>query len=116
MVRVTVNIINTEGYRGLYAGLSVALLRQLTYSTVWFGVYEDLNVRLHIYGDADTPSHLLLIPLSALSGFMGGVAGNPADIVNVRMQADGMLQIFKVEDLGVTATTVCSPVDVIKLV
>jgi dicarboxylate transporter 10 len=25
-----------------------------------------------------------------------------------------MLQIFKVEDLGVTATTVCSPVDVIK--
>ncbi|KAM5360172.1 hypothetical protein ACJZ2D_013933 [Fusarium nematophilum] len=88
MSKVAIRITHTEGYRGLYAGLSAALLRQLTYSTIRFGVYEDLKVRLHLSGQGDTNSKFLLIPLSAMSGLMGGIAGNPADVVNVRMQSD----------------------------
>lgn len=33
----------------------------------------------------------VLIPAAAVSGFVGGVVGNPADIANVRMQNDGSL-------------------------
>lgn len=33
----------------------------------------------------------ILIPAAAISGFIGGVIGNPADIANIRMQNDGSL-------------------------
>ncbi|KAH6991618.1 mitochondrial carrier domain-containing protein [Fusarium venenatum] len=182
IVGMTTHVITTEGYLGLYAGLSAALLRQFTYSTVRFGVYEHLKSRLSHDSEALSHSPQMLICLSALSGFLGGVVGNPTDVVNVRMQSDmsrppgkrrnykhaldGVLRIVKVEgpgslfrgvganairaslmnssqlasyDLvkssgiktfgmaddtkthlvasftaGITATTVCSPVDVVK--
>lgn len=86
MVRTFTYIIRNEGILGLYAGLSAALLRQLTYSTVRFGVYEDLKAR---FTTADShPSTLGLIAMSSTSGFLGGIAGNPGDILNVRMQSD----------------------------
>ncbi|EXA33074.1 hypothetical protein FOVG_15679 [Fusarium oxysporum f. sp. pisi HDV247] len=87
MAGMATRVITTEGYAGLYAGLSAAILRQFTYSTIRFGVYEDLKSRLsHDTGTSHSP--MVLICLSALSGFIGGVAGSPADIVNVRMQSD----------------------------
>ncbi|CAG9946910.1 unnamed protein product [Clonostachys rosea f. rosea IK726] len=81
-------ILLTEGFTGLYSGLSAALLRQMTYSTVRFGVYEDLKIRLRAGRPVERGSGTMLIPLSAFSGFIAGVVGNPADIVNVRMQSD----------------------------
>lgn len=60
----------------------------MSYSTVRFGVYEHLKSRLNLEERNAPQSHLLLIPLSAVSGALGGVAGNPADVVNVRMQSD----------------------------
>ena len=68
-------------------------MRQLTYSTVRFGVYEDLKVRFApppdpVTGKSPPTSMLNLILMSAASGALGGIAGNPADILNVRMQAD----------------------------
>ncbi|KAF5678578.1 mitochondrial dicarboxylate transporter [Fusarium denticulatum] len=85
---MTSQVIIAEGCAGLYAGLSAALLRQFTYSTIRFGVYEDLKSRFSRDTGNSPHSTAMLISLSALSGFMGGVAGNPADIVNVRMQSD----------------------------
>ncbi|KAF5024133.1 hypothetical protein F66182_3767 [Fusarium sp. NRRL 66182] len=87
-IRMAAHIVTNEGYLGLYAGLSAALLRQFTYSTIRFGVYEDLKSRLHHGTEKEAHSLSTLIWLSALSGFLGGVAGNPADMVNVRMQSD----------------------------
>lgn len=60
----------------------------MTYSTLRFGVYEDLKTRFGAVGAAQQGSSTLLIPLSAISGFIAGIAGNPAEIVNVRMQSD----------------------------
>lgn len=40
IVRSTVGIIRKQGILALYNGLSASLLRQLTYSTIRFGVYE----------------------------------------------------------------------------
>lgn len=86
------HILRNEGPRGLYSGLTASLLRQLTYSTVRFGIYEDLKVRFAPERTAENPnpkpSTLNLILQSSIAGFFGGIAGNPADVLNVRMQSD----------------------------
>ena len=82
-------IVRNESVLGLYSGLSASLLRQITYSTVRFGVYEDLKRR---FAPQDKkPSLPLLIGLSTFSGFLGGISGNAADVTNVRMQQDQAL-------------------------
>lgn len=43
MLGTMVKIARTEGPLRLYAGLSASILRQATYSTVRFGVYEKLK-------------------------------------------------------------------------
>lgn len=84
-----VHILHSDGLLGLYSGLSASLLRQLTYSTTRFGVYEELK---EIFSTArHEPSFPALIAIASASGLMGGVAGNPADVLNVRMQHDAAL-------------------------
>lgn len=61
----------------------------MTYSTTRFGVYEDLKSRLTT--PSSRPSFLALVAISSTSGFLGGLAGNPADVLNVRMQNDAAL-------------------------
>ncbi|OCK75337.1 MC family mitochondrial carrier protein [Lepidopterella palustris CBS 459.81] len=92
MLSTFIHIYRTQGISGLYTGLSASMLRQLTYSIVRFGVYEDLKIR---FASTQTPSNpgtnlsfLSLIAMSSTAGFLGGIAGNPADVVNVRMQSD----------------------------
>lgn len=79
-------IFRHEGARGFYQGLSASLVRQVTYSTIRFGLYEEL--KQHISPHAGT---IGLITLASCSGFVGGLAGNLADVVNVRMQNDAAL-------------------------
>ncbi|OTB03381.1 hypothetical protein M426DRAFT_321752 [Hypoxylon sp. CI-4A] len=83
------HIVREQGPRGLYNGLTASLLRQMTYSTVRFGVYEELKNRTTPEGTK--PSLPLLIGLSTFSGFLGGISGNAADVTNVRMQQDPAL-------------------------
>lgn len=82
-------VVRNESLLGLYSGLSASLLRQMTYSTVRFGVYEELKQRYTPEGQK--PGLPLLIGLSCFSGFLGGISGNAADVVNVRMQQDRAL-------------------------
>ncbi|KAK4039136.1 mitochondrial carrier domain-containing protein [Parachaetomium inaequale] len=92
-----VHILKHNGPRGLYNGLSASLLRQITYSTTRFGIYEELKSRFtSSKTDPDTgkpkpPSLPLLIAMASTSGFIGGIAGNAADVLNVRMQHDAAL-------------------------
>lgn len=87
-----------EGFLALYNGLSASLLRQATYSTVRFGVYEELK---EVYSEPGKPLSLgQLILMASASGWyvyhhgqtsdirIGGAIGNPADVLNVRMQND----------------------------
>ncbi|KAI9697190.1 MAG: Mitochondrial dicarboxylate transporter [Candelina mexicana] len=74
----------------IHPQLSASLLRQLTYSTTRFGVYEELKA-LSTTPTTTNPSFLTLLALSSTSGFLGGIAGNPADVLNVRMQHDAAL-------------------------
>ncbi|KAF4537290.1 Mitochondrial dicarboxylate transporter [Lasiodiplodia hormozganensis] len=84
-----VHVAKTDGVTGLYRGLSASLLRQITYSTTRFGIYEQLKTSMTT--PTSTPSMPTLIALSSASGFLGGIVGNPADVLNVRMQHDAAL-------------------------
>jgi dicarboxylate transporter 10 len=94
-----VHIVKHNGLRGLYSGLSASLLRQITYSTTRFGIYEELKSRFASAKSPDPstgkpaapPSLPLLIAMASASGFVGGFAGNAADVLNVRMQHDAAL-------------------------
>lgn len=89
MTGTFVHVFKHDGFLGLYRGLSASLLRQLTYSTTRFGVYEELKSE---FASPDTPLALpVLIAAASVSGFLGGIAGNPADVLNVRMQHDAAL-------------------------
>lgn len=61
----------------------------MTYSTTRFGIYEEL--KQDFTTQASSPSFPALIAVASASGFLGGVAGNPADVLNVRMQHDAAL-------------------------
>ena len=69
--------------------LSASILRQLTYSTTRFGVYEKLKEMQS--NSTKIPSFPVLVAMSSVSGFLGGIVGNPADVLNVRMQHDAAL-------------------------
>lgn len=91
MAQMFVHVFREHGIRGLYKGLSAAQLRQLTYSTTRFGVYETLKERITGNTPNSQPSVGSLILISSIAGFSGGVIGNPADVLNVRMQHDAAL-------------------------
>ncbi|KAJ1922214.1 hypothetical protein H4219_000076 [Mycoemilia scoparia] len=83
------SIYKNEGPLGFYSGLSAAVFRQLTYSTVRFGVYDTLKQH---YQDENGKTPMgTTIAIGLVAGMFGGIAGNPGDVVNVRMQNDGSL-------------------------
>ncbi|KAJ3036361.1 Mitochondrial dicarboxylate transporter [Rhizophlyctis rosea] len=84
------SLLHTEGPLALYAGLSASLLRQATYSTARFAVYDELKAYFARDGVV-TPAESLLA--STVAGVIGGFIGTPADIVNIRMQNDGKLPV-----------------------
>ncbi|PBP20300.1 hypothetical protein BUE80_DR008955 [Diplocarpon rosae] len=88
MVGTFGHIMKTDGLPGLYRGLSASLLRQITYSTTRFGIYEQLKS-----AQSSKPTFPTLIAMASASGFIGGVVGNPADVLNVRMQHDAALPV-----------------------
>ncbi|KHC58453.1 solute carrier family 25 (mitochondrial dicarboxylate transporter), member 10 [Candida albicans P75010] len=92
-------IITKEGVFKIYSGLTASLLRQATYSTARFGIYEFLKEQ-YMESIATTggteqkkPSTAVLLPMSMIAGALGGLVGNPSDVVNIRMQNDSTLPI-----------------------
>lgn len=92
LVSMAIQIVKTEGITKLYSGLTASLLRQATYSTVRFGIYELLK---EAYQESykSMPTTSTLLPMSMVSGALGGLVGNPSDVVNIRMQNDSSLPV-----------------------
>lgn len=78
-----------EGVRGLYIGISASVLRQMTYSLTRFAAYEEIKhmVAPHYSGPEAVPVWLK-IAAAGMAGAVGGIAGNPADVILVRMTSD----------------------------
>ncbi|KAG7379674.1 hypothetical protein PHYPSEUDO_008309 [Phytophthora pseudosyringae] len=91
LVTAVRRILKRQGLRGLYQGISGGTMREGTYSTMRFAVYhylKDEAVRRND-GQAISTGHNVLLGMTG--GVVGGAFGNPADIVNIRMQADSRL-------------------------
>lgn len=84
--QMIVKIYRSDGIRGFYNGISASLLRQLTYSTTRFGMYE--TIKKTFPGDSTTIPFYQKALIAGLSGACGGWVGTPGDMVNVRMQND----------------------------
>ncbi|XP_023752255.1 mitochondrial uncoupling protein 3 [Lactuca sativa] len=86
--QVAADIVRNEGVTGLYKGLSPALIRHIFYTPIRTVGYEQLR---HAFLSDD--SQPLSLPSKALiggfSGVIAQVVASPADLVKVRMQADG---------------------------
>lgn len=82
----TAHIIRSEGILALYSGLSASLLRQLTYSTTRFAIYE--VAKQQVAPNGESIPFLTRLSLAAVAGFTGGLVGTPGDMINVRMQND----------------------------
>ncbi|EEU42396.1 uncharacterized protein NECHADRAFT_79923 [Fusarium vanettenii 77-13-4] len=90
VLETIVHILRNEGVSGLYRGLSAGLLRQLTYGSTRFAIYESIKEQSSKQGGGPAPMTILL-PGAFLSGACGALVGNPADLANVRMQNDRSL-------------------------
>jgi len=86
IIRTGIRVTKTEGLLALYKGLSASLLRQATYTTARFGLYLKIKEVLEKTGPMPWYSKLAA---SMLAGSGGAIVGSPADVVLVRMQADG---------------------------
>ncbi|XP_022911252.1 mitochondrial dicarboxylate carrier [Onthophagus taurus] len=84
MGQMAIHVVKTQGFFSLYNGLSASLLRQLTYSTTRFGIYEYMKS----VSDPNDMTFVKRVGMAAVAGAAGGLVGTPADMVNVRMQND----------------------------
>ncbi|XP_065354218.1 mitochondrial dicarboxylate carrier-like [Calliphora vicina] len=85
LVETIGHIYAAGGLKGFYRGMSASLLRQLTYTTTRFGIYESGKQYIDFRNIGQT------LALATTAGFCGGVVGVPTDMVNVRMQNDSKL-------------------------
>ncbi|CAK6438619.1 unnamed protein product [Pipistrellus nathusii] len=87
MTGMALQVVRSDGVLALYNGLSASLCRQMTYSLTRFAIYETVRDRLAQGSEGPLPFYKKVL-LGAVSGFIGGFVGTPADMVNVRMQND----------------------------
>ncbi|OWM89527.1 hypothetical protein CDL15_Pgr024275 [Punica granatum] len=88
--RVAAEILRRQGPLGLYQGLSPAIIRHLFYTPIRIVGYEtQRNAAGEGSGGAlSLPGRALI---GGISGVIAQVVASPADLVKVRMQADGRL-------------------------
>jgi len=84
------DMMKNEGMGGFYKGLSAGLLRQVVYTGARLGLYDIFTDAAKSPGEKTMP--FWKVSACALSaGGIAAVAGNPADLSLIRMQADSML-------------------------
>ncbi|GKU90285.1 hypothetical protein SLEP1_g4293 [Rubroshorea leprosula] len=81
------NIIKTEGFKGLYHGLSPTILALLANWTVYFTLYEQLKHILRSHGDSS--GQLTIggnVVAAAGAGAVTAITTNPFWVVKTRLQ------------------------------
>mmetsp|Transcript_13501 Transcript_13501/g.53056 ORF Transcript_13501/g.53056 Transcript_13501/m.53056 type:complete len:407 (+) Transcript_13501:269-1489(+) len=91
MFQMVTFIAHQEGLLMLYAGVGANLARQVTMIGTQFGTYDLLKIVFYLPGEEMSTGKTFFCGLCA--GVVGALFGNPADLVMVRMQADGRLPV-----------------------
>ncbi|EFJ32707.1 hypothetical protein SELMODRAFT_168360 [Selaginella moellendorffii] len=97
---VGIRVLQTEGAKALFSGVSAAILRQGLYSTTRLGLYDAIKEawrekRLDpSNADLDLAVHKKFAA-GLIAGGIGAAVGNPADVALVRMQGDGRLPVWQ---------------------
>ncbi|KIV88280.1 hypothetical protein PV10_07975 [Exophiala mesophila] len=89
MLRTLLTFASRDGIRSLWWGISASMLRQSTYSTARFGLYNYFAKAARQRTGQQRLSSSWEIACAALAGGMAGVVGNPTEVALVRMCADG---------------------------
>ncbi|KAL3418593.1 hypothetical protein PVAG01_10309 [Phlyctema vagabunda] len=74
----------------LWTGISASVLRQTTYSTTRFGLYNYLAFTLKQRSRTAELSAASTMTCAGLAGGIAGLIGNPTEVVLVRMCTDGV--------------------------
>jgi solute carrier family 25 uncoupling protein 27 len=91
---LTAQIVRTEGARALYAGASVAIFRQCINAGVSVSLYPTVRAALQAPGESAADVALWKRALAgSVTGALGQGLANPADVIKVRVQADGRLRL-----------------------
>lgn len=72
---------------GTYRGLGAACLRESVYRTLALGLYEPFKRVLHGDGPPEKMPTWKKFAAGAMAGAVGSTAGNPLDILKVKLQA-----------------------------
>lgn len=88
MLSMLVSTFRAEGVPGLYVGMTASLLRQMTYSVTRFGAYDKLKQMAQDSNGGRAVGPIQMALCASAAGAAGGLAGNPADILLVRMTSD----------------------------
>ncbi|KAM3137730.1 hypothetical protein pb186bvf_010150 [Paramecium bursaria] len=81
------------GVTSFWRGIDSALARQIFYTTTRLGIYKSLFAEAKARNNNKDPSFGAKLLCSLAAGFIGSLAGNPADLALVRMQADTILPL-----------------------
>ena len=96
-LNTAMNVARQGGVTSLYAGISAAWLRQVTYGSARLGIYswllEQSNQRRQAKGDISPTPFLLKLSMGLTSGCIGAMIGNPSELALVRMGADQSLPL-----------------------
>eukprot|EP00928_Gymnodinium_smaydae_P020838 TRINITY_DN1805_c0_g1_i4.p1 TRINITY_DN1805_c0_g1~~TRINITY_DN1805_c0_g1_i4.p1 ORF type:complete len:315 (+),score=82.05 TRINITY_DN1805_c0_g1_i4:56-946(+) len=90
-VTIASNMLRTEGLASFYTGLSAGLTRQVVYTGARLGLFDKFQAALKTPGEPMSFGKNALAALGA--GGLAALAGNPADLALIRMQADSMLPV-----------------------
>lgn len=89
MLNTMLFFVRRDGVPSLWAGLSASILRQCTYTTTRFGVYNYLADEARNKTGQQKLSSATEIILAGAAGGLAGLIGNPTEVALVRMSADG---------------------------
>eukprot|EP00401_Gymnodinium_catenatum_P009261 CAMPEP_0117500948 /NCGR_PEP_ID=MMETSP0784-20121206/23041_1 /TAXON_ID=39447 /ORGANISM="" /LENGTH=296 /DNA_ID=CAMNT_0005296177 /DNA_START=82 /DNA_END=972 /DNA_ORIENTATION=- len=82
------NMFRTEGIAAFYTGLTAGLTRQVVYTGARLGLFDQFTAALAVPGEKMGFAKNAVCALGA--GGLAALAGNPADLALIRMQADSM--------------------------
>jgi solute carrier family 25 protein 14/30 len=85
MLAQTGSIWRSEGIRGLYRGFSAAALREATYSSLRFGLYEPLKVALDSSGGTKELPVWKKVTAGLVAGAGAAAIASPTDLLMIQM-------------------------------